>query len=65
MWQPGWKGSLGEKGYMYIYMAESLCYSPETITTLLINYTPKQNKKFKKEKDMSVSCSVYKPFQWS
>ena len=27
-----------------IYMAESLHCLPETITTLLINYTPKQNK---------------------
>ena len=26
-------------------MAESLCHSPETITTLLISYTPIQNKK--------------------
>jgi len=31
----------------YICMAESLCCSPETITTLLIDYTPIQNKKFK------------------
>ena len=30
-------------------MAESLCCSPETITTLLISYTPIQNKKFKKK----------------
>ena len=29
-----------------ICMAESLCYPPETITTLLIGYTPIQNKKF-------------------
>ena len=27
-----------------IYTAESLCHPPETITTLLINYTPIQNK---------------------
>ena len=39
--QPGWEGSLGENGYVYILMAESLCYSPETITMLLIGYTPK------------------------
>ena len=31
---------------MYICMAESLCCPPETITTLLIGYTPIQNKKF-------------------
>ena len=30
-----------------IGMAESLCSSPETITTLLIGYTPIQNKKLK------------------
>ena len=43
MWQPGWEGSLGE---MDTCMAESLHCSPETITTLLISYTPIQNKKF-------------------
>ena len=32
----------------HICMAESLHCSPETMTTLLIGYTPKQNKKFKK-----------------
>ena len=31
------------------WMAGSLCSSPETITTLLISYTPIQNKKFKKK----------------
>ena len=31
-----------------IWMAESLRCSPETITTLLVGYTPIQNKKFKK-----------------
>ena len=30
-----------------IYMAESLCCSPETTTVLLISYNPIQNKKFK------------------
>ena len=29
-----------------ICMAESVCYSPETITALLISYTPIQNTKF-------------------
>ena len=47
MWQPGWERSLGENGHMYIYMAESLFYSPETFTTLLIGYTAIQNKKLK------------------
>ena len=37
---------MGE-GYTYICMAESLHCSPETITVLLISYTPIQNKKFK------------------
>ena len=34
-------------------MAETLCSSPETTTTLLIGYTPIQNKKFEvwEEKD--------------
>ena len=31
-----------------IYMAESLHCSPETVTTLLIGYTPVQNEKLKK-----------------
>ena len=46
-WQPGWEGSLGENGYMCIYMAESLHCLPETIITLLIQYTPIQNEKLK------------------
>ena len=29
-----------------VCMVESLCCSPETITTLLTSYTPVQNKKF-------------------
>ena len=29
-----------------VYMAESLCCSPETTTTLLVGYTPIQNKMF-------------------
>ena len=37
MWQPGWEGSLGQNGYMYICVAESLGCSPKTIT-LLIGY---------------------------
>ena len=44
MWQPGWEGSLGENGYMY--MAQSLHCPLETITTLLIGYTLIQNKNF-------------------
>ena len=37
-----------------ICMAESLCCSPETITTLLIGYTPIKNKKLKKKKTLSL-----------
>ena len=41
-------GEFGENGYMYMYIYiiyESLHCSPETVTTLLINYNPIQNKK--------------------
>ena len=34
----------GESGYMCTRVAESLHWAPETITTLLIGYTPVQNK---------------------
>ena len=44
MWQLGWEESLRENGYVCIYMAESLRYSPETITTLVTGYTSVQNK---------------------
>ena len=36
-------------------MTESLHYSPETITTLLIGYTPTQNKNLKTKKSPSNS----------
>ena len=36
---------------IYIYMADSLPFSLETITTLLIGYTPTQNKKFFKKEE--------------
>ena len=38
MWQPGWEGSLGGMNAC-IYMAESLCCPPETITTFLSGCT--------------------------
>ena len=41
MWQPGWEGSLGENGYIYMY---------GWVPLLLIGYSPKQNKKLKKKK---------------
>ena len=52
MWQAGWVGSLPGVGVggmdTWICMAESLHCSPETITTLLIGYTPMQKRKLKK-----------------
>ena len=43
-----WMGGESEGGWIhvYIYMAESLCCPPETITALSIGYAPIQNKKF-------------------
>ena len=48
VWQPGWEGSWGGRMDTGIYMAEALCCSPETITTLLISFIPIQSKMFKK-----------------
>ena len=39
-----------------ICLAESLGCSPETIPTLLIGYTPTQNKKFKKIHKLKAGC---------
>ena len=39
-------------------VAESLLHSPETVTTLLIGYTPVQNKKFKEVSVKSIWCNV-------
>ena len=48
----------------FIYMTESLCCSPETITTLLIGYTPTQNKKFKqKNRTLQKPCTVLALFK--
>ena len=49
-------GSLDGRGFWArmdtcLYMADSICCSSETITTLLISYNPIQNKKFKKQKE--------------
>ena len=44
MWQSGWEGTMDT----CICTAESLHRSPATITTLLTDYTPIQNKKLKK-----------------
>ena len=47
MWQPGREGSGGGMDKC-MCIAESLHCLSKTITTLLIGYTPIQNKKFKK-----------------
>ena len=47
MWPPGWEGVWGRMDTC-ICMTESLGCSPKMITTLLIGYTPIQNKKFQK-----------------
>ena len=61
MWQPGWEGLWGRRDTR-MYMAESLHCSPETITTLLNSYTPKQNvfgvKKIKLKKENFVCMYV-------
>lgn len=46
-WQPEWEESFGENGSMYMY-GEFLHYSSETVMALLIDCTPKHNKKLKK-----------------
>ena len=35
--------------YIYIYIYESLCYTPETNSTLQINYTSIKKKTYKKD----------------
>ena len=55
-------------------MAESLCCTPETITTLLVDYSPIQNKKFNKRKSVthdwlssvqSLSCVRFFATPWT
>ena len=58
-WQPGWEGSLGENGYMCIYIIGWVPLLPlETVTTLLIGYT--SNKKLKTKKHCRCCCWVAK-----
>ena len=42
-----------------VSMAESLCCPPETITSLLIGYIPKQNKKIFKKILISLPFNIY------
>ena len=57
VWMGGEFG--GEWTDMCICVAESesLCCSPETITTLLIGCTPIQNKKFKEKKEENLTAT--------
>ena len=63
----GWEGVWGRMD-KYIYMAESLCYSSETTTSLLISYTPMQNKQLKKKERKKWPVWFYrskpKDLQW-
>ena len=45
-----WVGGVLGRRDICVCMAESLCCSPKTITTLLISYAPIENKKLKKKK---------------
>ena len=66
MWQPGWERGLGRMDTR-ICMAESLCCSPETTTTLLIAYTPTQNKKskvWKRKKKSSLKAEAILSILW-
>jgi len=40
----------GDWTHLYVWLSESLQGSTETLTTLLIGYTPIQNKNSKKQK---------------
>ena len=48
---------VGEWTDTCICAAESLCGSPKTITTLLIGYTPLQNKVLKKKSELFASST--------
>ena len=50
LYQLSYQGSHWGRMDTYICIAEFLCCSPETITTLLISYIPIQNKTLKKKK---------------
>ena len=52
-------GEFGGDVWIWISVAESLCCPPETITTLLIAYTPIQNKKLKKKMTQRWSVLIY------
>ena len=43
-WDGGWEGGSGGRGYICIYIANSLCCIAETNTILQSNYTPIKKK---------------------
>ena len=54
-------GRMDMYGCICICIVESLHCSPETITTLLIGYTPTQNKKFKIKKCVAQTQAAEEP----
>ena len=61
--QPNWEKNLKKYRYMFMHVTESLCYIPET-NTFLINYTPIQNKKIKKKKEVPKCSIIFSLNQW-
>ena len=57
MCQPGQEG-VWQRMDMCIGLAESLHCSPEAITTLVISYTPMQNKNFKKKNMINYDTEI-------
>ena len=53
LWQPGWEGVWGRKDTC-VCMSEFHPCTPETVTTLLIDYMPIENKKFFKKRVASL-----------
>ena len=60
MYTPAWMGGEAGGEWKHVCMAESLRCPPETITTLLIGYIPKQNKKFKKINNYNIYMLKFK-----
>ena len=53
---------LGVRMDTCICMTEFLCYPPETITTLLISYTPIQNKKLTDNSNKTLVSQYHCPY---
>ena len=58
MIRAGCEGVASLKHGLCLCMTESLCWSPETITTLLISYTPIQNKKKERILDSKMASAI-------